>query len=385
MSRAEDILAVREKLEINRKEISDALSFSREQEKMLKEWETGKLDIPDEIYNKIMNFPTEPLFKNKPLEECRFTQIDLFAGIGGIRQAFQKHGGYNIYSSEWDKFAQKTYRINYGEIPDGDITEVDEEDIPDHDILLAGFPCQPFSQAGLHKGFEDTRGTLFFDVARILNAKRPKAFILENVKQLKGHDKGNTLKVILSVLDELNYYVPDPQILNAYHFGLPQNRERIIIVGFNKDYLPKKYKEFEYPVGNVDEKVCVGNILEAKVGEKYTISDKLWEGHQARKRKHKKKGNGFGYRLFNKDSKYTSTISARYYKDGSEALIEQKGKNPRKLTPRECARLQGFPEDFIIPVSDAQSYKQFGNSVSIPVIEAVTIAMLDYLSEYDIL
>ena len=385
MSRAEDILVIREKLEINRKEFSDALSFSREQEKMLKEWETGKLDIPDEIYNKIMNFPTEPLFKNKPLEECRFTQIDLFAGIGGIRQAFQKHGGYNIYSSEWDKFAQKTYRINYGEIPDGDITEVDEEDIPDHDILLAGFPCQPFSQAGLHKGFEDTRGTLFFDVARILNAKRPKAFMLENVKQLKGHDKGNTLKVILSVLDELNYYVPDPQILNAYHFGLPQNRERIIIVGFNKDYLPKKYKEFEYPVGNVDEKVCVGNILEAKVGEKYTTSDKLWEGHQARKRKHKKKGNGFGYRLFNKDSKYTSTISARYYKDGSEALIEQKGKNPRKLTPRECARLQGFPEDFIIPVSDAQSYKQFGNSVSIPVIEAVTIAMLDYLSEYDIL
>lgn len=385
MSRAEDILAVREKLEINRKEFSDALSFSREQEKMLKEWETGKLDIPDEIYNKIMNFPTEPLFKNKPLEECRFTQIDLFAGIGGIRQAFQRHGGYNIYSSEWDKFAQKTYRINYGEIPDGDITEVDEEDIPDHDILLAGFPCQPFSQAGLHKGFEDTRGTLFFDVARILNAKRPKAFLLENVKQLRGHDKGNTLKVILSVLNELNYYVPDPQILNAYHFGLPQNRERIIIVGFNKDYLPKKYKEFEYPVGQVNEKVCVGNILEDKVGEKYTISDKLWEGHQARKRKHKKKGNGFGYRLFNKNSKYTSTISARYYKDGSEALIEQKGKNPRKLTPRECARLQGFPEDFIIPVSDAQSYKQFGNSVSIPVIEAVTIAMLDYLGDYNIL
>lgn len=385
MSRAEDILAVREKLEINRKEFSDALSFSREQEKMLKEWETGKLEIPDEIYNKIMNFPTEPLFKNKPLEECRFTQIDLFAGIGGIRQAFQRHGGYNIYSSEWDKFAQKTYRINYGEIPDGDITEVDEEDIPDHDILLAGFPCQPFSQAGLHKGFEDTRGTLFFDVARILNAKRPKAFLLENVKQLRGHDKGNTLKVILSVLNELNYYVPDPQILNAYHFGLPQNRERIIIVGFNKDYLPKKYKEFEYPVGQVDEKVCVGNILEDKVGEKYTISDKLWEGHQARKRKHKKKGNGFGYRLFNKNSKYTSTISARYYKDGSEALIEQKGKNPRKLTPRECARLQGFPEDFIIPVSDAQSYKQFGNSVSIPVIEAVTIAMLDYLGDYNIL
>lgn len=385
MSRAEDILAVREKLGIRRKEFSDALSFTREQEKMLKDWETGKSEVPDEIYDKIMSFPTEPLFKNRPIEECRFKQIDLFAGIGGIRQPFQKHGGYNVYSSEWDKFAQTTYRINYGEVPDGDITLVDEKDIPDHDILLAGFPCQPFSQAGLHKGFEDTRGTLFFDIARILKEKRPKAFMLENVKQLRGHDKGNTIKVILSVLDELNYYVPDPQILNGYHFGLPQNRERIIIVGFNKDYLPENFKEFEYPVGQIDEKVCVGDVLEESVGERFTISDKLWEGHQARKRKHKKKGNGFGFALFNEDSKYTSTISARYYKDGSEALIEQSGKNPRMLTPRECARLQGFPDDFIIPVSNAQSYKQFGNSVCIPVIDAVAVAMLDYLGEYDIL
>lgn len=385
MSRADDILAVREKLGIRRKEFSDALYFTKEQEKMLKEWETGKVDVPDEIYDKIMNFPTEPLFKNRPIEECRFTQIDLFAGIGGIRQAFQNHGGYNVYSSEWDKFAQTTYRINYGEIPDGDITLVDEKDIPNHDILLAGFPCQPFSQAGLHKGFEDTRGTLFFDIARILKEKRPKAFMLENVKQLRGHDKGNTIKVILSVLDELNYYVPDPQILNAYHFGLPQNRERIIIVGFNKDYLPKNFKEFEYPVGQIDRKVCVGDILEEEVGDRFTISDKLWEGHQARKKKHKKKGNGFGFSLFNENSKYTSTISARYYKDGSEALIEQQGKNPRMLTPRECARLQGFSDDFIIPVSNARSYKQFGNSVSIPVIEAVAMAMLDYLGEYKIL
>lgn len=385
MSRAEDILAVREKLGIRRKEFSDALCFTREQEKLLKEWETGNLEVPDEIYERIMNFPTEPLFKNRPIEECRFTQIDLFAGIGGIRQPFQKHGGYNVYSSEWDKFAQTTYRINYGEIPDGDITLVDEKDIPDHDILLAGFPCQPFSQAGLHKGFEDTRGTLFFDIARILKEKRPKAFMLENVKQLRGHDKENTIKVILSVLDELNYYVPDPQILNGYHFGVPQNRERIIIVGFNKDYLPENFKEFEYPVGQIDEKVHVGDILEETVGERFTISDKLWEGHQARKKKHKKKGNGFGFALFNEDSKYTSTISARYYKDGSEALIEQSGQNPRMLTPRECARLQGFPEEFIIPVSNAQSYKQFGNSVCIPVIEAVATAMLDYLGEYNIL
>ena len=385
MSKSDDIIAVRKKLGIRRKDFSDALYLNRNQEKMLKEWETGKLDIPDEIYNKIMNFPTEPLFKNKPIEECRFKQIDLFAGIGGIRQAFQKYGGYNVYSSEWDKFAQTTYRINYGEVPDGDITAVDEKDIPDHDILLAGFPCQPFSQAGLHKGFEDTRGTLFFDIARIINAKRPKAFMLENVKQLKGHDKGNTLKVILSVLDELNYYIPNPQILNAYHFGVPQNRERIIIVGFNKDYLPENFKEFEYPVGQIDEKVCVGDILEENVGDKFTISDKLWEGHKARKKRNAKKGNGFGFSLFNENSKYTSTISARYYKDGSEALIEQPEKNPRMLTPRERARLQGFPDDFIIPVSNAQAYKQFGNSVCIPVIEAVAKSMLDYLGKYDIL
>lgn len=385
MSRAKDILEVREKLGIRRKEFSDALYFTREQEKMLKEWESGKFDVPDEIYDRIMNFPTEPLFKNRPIEECRFKQIDLFAGIGGIRQPFQKHGGYNVYSSEWDKFAQTTYRINYGEVPDGDITEVDENDIPDHDILLAGFPCQPFSQAGLHKGFEDTRGTLFFDIARILKAKRPKAFMLENVKQLRGHDKGNTIKVILSVLDELDYYVPAPHVLNAYHFGMPQNRERIIIVGFNKDYLPEDFKEFEYPIGHVDKNVCVGDILEESVGERFTISDKLWEGHQARKKKHKKKGNGFGFSLFNKESKYTSTISARYYKDGSEALIEQAEENPRMLTPRECARLQGFSDDFIIPVSNAQSYKQFGNSVCIPVIDAVATAMLDYLGEYNIL
>lgn len=385
MSRAEDITGIREKLGITRKEFSDALYFSKEQEKLLREWETGKLDVPEDVYEKIMSFPTEVPFKNKPLDECRFKQIDLFAGIGGIRQAFQRQGGYNVYSSEWDKFAQKTYRINFGETPDGDITQVNENDIPDHDILLGGFPCQPFSQAGLHKGFEDARGTLFFDVARIIKAKRPKAFMLENVKQLKGHDKGNTIRVILSVLDELNYYVPDPQVLNAYHFGVPQNRERIIIVGFNKDYLPEDYKEFKYPEGHVDESVRVGNILETNVGDRFTISDKLWQGHQSRKKMHEEKGNGFGFCLFNEDSKYTSTISARYYKDGSEALIEQLGKNPRMLTPRECARLQGFTDDFIIPVSNARAYKQFGNSVCIPVIEAVAKAMLEYLGEYNIL
>ena len=385
MSRAEDITGIREKLGITRKEFSDALYFSKEQEKLLREWESGKLDVPEDVYKKIMSFPTEAPFKNKPLEECRFKQIDLFAGIGGIRQAFQRQGGYNVYSSEWDKFAQTTYRINFGETPDGDITKVNENDIPDHDILLGGFPCQPFSQAGLHKGFEDARGTLFFDVARIIKAKRPKAFMLENVKQLKGHDKGNTIRVILSVLDELNYYVPEPQVLNAYHFGVPQNRERIIIVGFNKDYLPENYKEFKYPEGHIDDSIRVGDILEKNIGDRFTISDKLWQGHQSRKKMHEEKGNGFGFCIFNEDSKYTSTISARYYKDGSEALIEQPGKNPRMLTPRECARLQGFTDDFIIPVSNARAYKQFGNSVCIPVIEAVAKAMLEYLGEYNVL
>ncbi len=380
--RGDDIFGVRQKLGITRKEFSDALQFSYEEEKLLKDWETGQIEIPDRIYERIMNFPTEPALKKPPRDSCRFTMIDLFAGIGGIRQAFQRQGGYTVYSSEWDKFAQTTYRINYGETPDGDITQVNENDIPDHTILLGGFPCQPFSQAGLKKGFEDVRGTLFFDIARIIKAKRPRAFLLENVKQLKNHDKGRTLEVILSVLNELNYYVPQPQILNAYDFGIPQNRERLIIVGFDKNRLPDHYDPFEYPVGQSHENVKVGNILEDQVSERYTISDKLWQGHLERKKKNRLKGNGFGYCLFNAESKYTSTISARYYKDGSEILIEQKDKNPRMLSPRECARLQGFPEEFIIPVSNARAYKQFGNSVCIPVIEAVAVKMISYLEKY---
>lgn len=383
MKKNEDIKRQREKLDITRKEFSDALGLSKEEEKKLKLWENGTEDIPEEIYNKIMSFPTEPKYREP--KHQKFTQIDLFAGIGGIRQGFQRCGGKTVFSSEWDKFAQKTYRINYGEVPAGDITKIEPSDIPDHDILLGGFPCQPFSQAGLKRGFEDARGTLFFNIAAILKEKRPKAFMLENVKQLKGHDKGNTIKVILNILNELNYYVPDPEILNAYHFGVPQNRERIIIVGFNKDYLPENFDEFHYPKGQISEETCVGNILEENVSEKYTISDKLYQGHLKRKKTHEKKGNGFGFCLFDSNSKYTSTISARYYKDGSEALIDQGNKNPRMLTPRECARLQGFLEDFIIPVSNAQAYKQFGNSVCINVIEAVAQQIVDYLEKYNIL
>jgi len=385
-TRGAEIKKIRESLNITRKEFSDALGLTYEEEKKMKAWEENQTEIPNPIYEKIINYPTTPPFKNLPPTHCRFKQIDLFAGIGGIRLGFQRKGGHTVYSSEWDKFAQKTYKINYGETPDGDITTVDEKTIPDHDILLAGFPCQPFSQAGLKRGFEDTRGTLFFDIARILKEKQPKAFMLENVKQLKGHDKGKTLKIILATLEELNYYVPPPEILNAYHFGTPQNRERVIIVGFNKKYLPHNFENFIYPKGNVNNTIRVGNILENTVSDRFTISDKLYKGHLERKQKNQSKGNGFGFCLFNTESKYTSTLSARYYKDGSEALIEQgKEKNPRMLTPRECARLQGFPEEFIIPVSNTQAYKQFGNSVCVNVIESVAESMISYLEKYEII
>lgn len=383
--KAYEIEEVRKTLDITRKEFSDALGFNKEQEKKLKLWEEGAEEIPEEVFQAIMKFPTAPPLISPSKKQCKFTQIDLFAGIGGIRQGFQMHGGRTVFSSEWDKFAQKTYRINFGESPHGDITEIDPKDIPNHDILLAGFPCQPFSNAGLKRGFEDTRGTLFFNIANILKEKRPKAFMLENVKNLTTHDKGNTFKVIMSILKELNYYVPEPKVLNAYHFGSPQNRERIIIVGFNKDYLPESFSEFEFPEGKIDDNVKVGNILETSVSDKYTISDKLWSGHMARKKMHEKKGNGFGFCLFNSESPYTSTISARYYKDGSEALIEQTDKNPRMLTPRECARLQAFPEEFIIPVSNSQAYKQFGNSVCINVIDKVAEKMVEYLEKYNII
>ncbi len=289
--------------------------------------------------------------------------IDLFAGIGGIRLGFQDLFGECVFSSEWDKYAQITYEANFGHKPAGDIMQIDEKDIPNFDILLAGFPCQPFSNAGLKKGFEDTRGTLFFHIARIINYHKPKIVFLENVKGLKTHDKGQTYKVIENTLNELGYNVYT-KILNAKYYGVPQNRERIYIVGFRENV------DFSFPKP-LNIKPKVGNILENDVLEKYTISDKLWAGHQRRKEEHKQKGNGFGYSSFNANSSYTSTISARYYKDGSEILIEQEGKNPRKLTPREASRLQGFPDNFIIPVSDNQAYKQFGNSVSVPVIKAI--------------
>lgn len=320
------------------------------------------------------------LFSSNIKEEkinYKFTFIDLFAGIGGIRMGFESVGGECVFTSEWDEPAQRTYQANFGEIPHGDITKIDPEEIPCFDMLLAGFPCQPFSQAGLKKGFEDTRGTLFFDIARIIKYHNPSVVFLENVRNLGSHDKGKTLKVIIGTLEELGYKV-FTKVLNAKNFGVPQNRARIYIIGFKNDV------DFVFPE-EPKIKTRVWDILEKKVDAKYTISDKLWAGHQRRKNEHKERGNGFGYSIFDEKSEYTSTISARYYKDGSEILIKQEYNNPRKLTPREAARLQGFPENFIIPVSDTQAYKQFGNSVAIPVIKILANQIMKTIEKYQII
>lgn len=310
------------------------------------------------------------------MENKSFTFIDLFAGIGGMRLAYQQAGGKCVYSSEWNKYSQITYKTNFEDEPDGDITQVNACDIPDHDILVAGFPCQPFSIAGVSKkqslgratGFEDkTQGTLFFDVCRILAEKRPKAFMLENVKNLCSHDKGRTFKIIQESLDELDYEV-FYKILDGQHF-VPQHRERIIIVGFDR----KRYGsdiDFSFDITPLDPKPVMNDILEENVDAKYTLTDKLWAYLQNYAAKHKAAGNGFGYGIAPRDG-ISRTLSARYYKDGSEVLIEQPGKNPRRLTPRECARLQGFPDSFVIPVSDTQAYRQFGNSVVVPLMKNV--------------
>ena len=312
--------------------------------------------------------------------EKKFTFIDLFAGIGGLRQAFDSSGGQCVYSSEWNKFSQITYKENFGETPDGDITQVDENTIPDHDILVGGFPCQPFSIAGVsaknflgrEHGFNDvTQGTLFFDICRIIKAKQPKAFLLENVKNLKSHDKGNTFKVIINALEnELGYDI-HYKVIDASPV-VPQHRERIFIVGF------KTPTEFEFPElkGNRPK---LGDVLEKKVDEKYTLKDGTWNALQRHKIKHKAKGNGFGFNLADKKG-IAKTLSARYYKDGAEILIPQKGKNPRRLTPRECARIMGFKESFKIPVSDNQAYRQFGNAVVVPVVKEVAKAMVKQLT-----
>lgn len=332
-----------------------------------------------------------------------FTFIDLFAGIGGLRRSMERAGGRCVFTSEWDRYAQKTYHANY---PDnrpiaGDIRSVGAAEIPEHDVLVAGFPCQPFSIAGVSKknalgrahGFDDeTQGTLFFDVLRILKHHRPAAFLLENVKNLRSHDKGRTFAVIMRKLrDELGYYVPDPRVIDAAHF-VPQHRERIVIVGFREPtafsfddlVLPERghlrMRDILHP-GDGSEApeghFTVGSL--AAVNDKYTLTDKLWAYLQGYAEKHRAKGNGFGFGLTDGDS-IARTLSARYYKDGSEILVSRgKGMNPRRLTPRECARLMGFDDGFRIPVSDTQAYKQFGNSVAVPVFSEVARIMRPHI------
>ena len=301
----------------------------------------------------------------------KFTFIDLFAGIGGMRIAFEKSGGRCVFSSEWNKFSQQTYEANFGDVPDGDITKIKAKDIPNHDILVGGFPCQPFSIAGVSSkkalgrkhGFEDeTQGTLFFDIVRIIREKKPRAFLLENVKNLKGHDKGNTFRVIMKKLREELGYDVHYKIVDASSV-VPQHRERIFIVGFRKPM------DFEFPK-LADKRPKLGDVLEKKVDGKYTLTDGTWKALQRHKEMHSKKGNGFGYSMADRTS-IAKTLSARYYKDGAEILIPQRRKNPRRLTPRECARIMGFPEKFKIPVSDNQAYRQFGNAVVVPVVKEI--------------
>ncbi|EMR34585.1 DNA (cytosine-5-)-methyltransferase [Vibrio harveyi] len=412
--KAQYIRELMKKLSLGPTEFANLLGMSSTGERTVRGWENGEHVPTAAKWNAILELEgsLKAHYDNAPFKHSKdaksdFSFIDLFAGIGGIRLPFQQLNGRCVFTSEWDKFAQKTYLANYGEMPSGDITQIPAVEIPDHDILLGGFPCQAFSQAGLKQGFNDTRGTMFFEIQRILTEKRPKAFLLENVKQLRGHDKGRTLRTIMDILQgkhdqeipddiplsgearhalaqKLNYWV-DVQVLRAADFGAPQNRERIFIIGFDKDQFPSVDfdKTFSWPTPpNTPTKV--GSILQTQDElerdkkefgkDRFTISDKLWEGHKKRKAEHKTKGNGFGYSLFNAESEYTNTISARYYKDGSEILIDQSaiGKNPRKLTPRECANLQGFPTEFIVDaVSQGQIYKQFGNSVCMNVIRAI--------------
>jgi len=316
-----------------------------------------------------------PPKSSNPRKKLRF--IDLFCGIGGFRYGFERNGAECVFSSDWDKFSQITYQANHGEKPIGDIHNVAVEEIPAFDILCAGFPCQPFSIAGVSKklslgrkhGFDDERqGNLFFEIAKIIKHHQPKAFVLENVKNLKSHDKGRTFEIIKNTLEDLGYAPLFTKIIDAKTV-VPQHRERIFMVGF------KTPTDFEFPeFPKVGPKLS--SILEKSPPAKYTLTDHLWNYLQNYAKKHKEAGNGFGFGLVT-EKDVSRTLSARYHKDGSEILISQGSRrNPRRLTPRECARLMGYPEDFIIPVSDTQAYRQFGNSVVVPVVEKIASAVV---------
>lgn len=358
-------------------------------ERTIQRYETGESKIPPASMMALKTF--KQLQSGITSSNNSFSFIDLFAGIGGLRRGFESINGRCVFTSEWDRFSQQTYHANYRDNRpvEGDIRPFSEEphSVEDHDVLLAGFPCQPFSLAGVSKknslgrphGFLcDTQGTLFYDTAKIIGVKRPKAFLLENVKNLGSHDGGNTFRTILNVLrNELGYHV-DYKVINSAGW-VPQKRERIFIAGFRDS------NDFSFDNMKVLDPIKgprLGSILDDEVDEKYTLSDKLWNYLQNYKKKHEAKGNGFGFGLVGPDD-VARTLSARYHKDGSEILIKQEGKNPRRLTPHECARLMGFEQKngtpFNLPVSDTQAYRQFGNSVVVPVVKAVAKHMEPYL------
>lgn len=400
-------LSFTELRELNALSVEEAADLLGVSVKTLYRWENGETE-PAKSSLELLRLMHERT--KSPMGKADFTFIDLFAGIGGIRKGFESIGGWCVFTSEWDKYAQRTYRANFRDDHPiaGDITQIDPEHIPSHDLLLAGFPCQPFSIAGVSKnnalgrshGFEHkTQGTLFFDVLRIIKHHRPPAFLLENVKNLRGHNKGDTFTTIMGALDELGYHVTS-RVIDAKGY-VPQHRERIFIVGFSEDngfdlndfeftdpgsgpmlesilHDPSEEPDSDYTLEISEE----GANARSVVNGKYTLTDKLWAYLQAYAAKHKAAGNGFGYGL-NKPSDSARTLSARYYKDGSEILIDQENSNPRRLTPRECARLMGYDKtrspEFLIPVSDTRAYQQFGNSVVVPVIEEIAGHMKPFL------
>jgi DNA (cytosine-5)-methyltransferase 1 len=381
-------------------QFADEAGFSR---RTVYRWENGET-VPRKAALHLLHERVET-YKPQQVERPKFRFIDLFAGIGGLRQGFEPLGGECVFTSEWDRYSQKTYRANFDCDHEfvGDITKIAAGDIPEHDLLLAGFPCQPFSIAGVSKknalnrphGFAcETQGTLFFDVERIIRHHRPRAFLLENVKNLVNHDRGRTFEVIHRTLkDKLGYEV-HKRVINAKSL-VPQNRERIFIVGFRE---PTDFDFDALEIPNALSGPRLGTVLHAEDGsepedrryldksgrvlDKYTLTDHLWRYLQKYAAKHQEAGNGFGFGLVGPGD-VARTLSARYYKDGSEILIQQAGKNPRRLTPRECARLMGFEEpgkaEMNIPVSDTQAYRQFGNAVVVPVVKAIANHMKPWL------
>jgi len=373
---------------------NDAIEFVKDI-LFFKNGETNVLDIVAEeaLQYYLFNFKNSVPFPNP--KKSRFNFIDLFAGIGGFRLALQNLGGKCIFTSEWDKYSKQTYEANFGEVPFGDITKKKTKNyIPDDfDVLCAGFPCQAFSIAGRRGGFEDTRGTLFFDVAEIIKKKKPKAIFLENVKGLRSHDKGRTLTTILNVLrNDLGYFVPEPQVLNAKEFGVPQNRERIFIVGFRNDL---GITNFKYPKGKNKTKVLENILEKEEVSVKYYLSELYLNTLRAHRARHESKGNGFGYEIIPNDGTANAVVCGGMgrernlvydhkltnFKPVTNISGEVNREGIRKMTPREWARLQGFPDDFKIVVSDAQAYKQFGNSVAVPAIQATAKQILKTLNQ----